>query len=304
MIGVRGDARALEPMVIGDRQLFVLPVPCELDGTLSAYPATSRGFTCLNTYLVSEPGHALLLDPGYSIHEQVLGDAIASLLEPRSKLTVWALRIGEFASICNVRPFVERFDVDALYGSQGNPPVWVDFRPEYVPYGSAVGTGALADVEPRVASQGMDVKLGDGARKLQTLAAPLRLLPTNWLYDEATRTLFTADAFAYASRPTAAGPWAVTAEDDPTTPEQVWDCLAHSRFWWLPGARTEPIRTAIARVFEDHDVDRIAPACGCVIEGPETVRRHVAMLDDLLAAAEHERSIGIEVGRWQLKGAR
>lgn len=304
MTGLRDDAGTLEPIVIGDGRLVVLPVPCALDGTLSAYPVASRGFTCLNTFLLAEPGHALLLDPGYSVHEQLLTDAVAALLEPGSRLTLWALRIGEFASICNIRPFTERFDVDALYGSQGNPPVWVDFRPEYVPYGSEVGLGALADVDPRVASQGMVVEVGDRGRAVRTLDAPLRLLPTNWLYDEATKTLFTADAFAYAGRASAAGPWAVTGDDDPTTAEQIWDCLVHSRFWWLPGARTQPIRAAIARVFEEHDVDRIAPSSGCIIEGPETVRRHVGLLDDVLATAERERSIGLEAGRWELKGAR
>ena len=126
--------------------LYALCNAYELDGRVASHPLSSRGYAPVNCYLVVENGHALLLDTGYSVHEQALLAQIASVLPPSSQLSVWVLRIGEYASICNVRPVVERFDVDVLYGSQGVPPEWVDFRPERVPYGSAIASGALAAV--------------------------------------------------------------------------------------------------------------------------------------------------------------
>jgi hypothetical protein len=279
--------------------LYALCNAYELDGRVSTHPLASRGFAPLNCFLAVDGDHALLLDTGYSVHEQELLAQIASVLPPDSRLSVWALRIGEYASICNVRPVVERFDVDVLYGSQGVPTEWVDFRPERVPYGSPIAAGALAEIEYRLARQGDEIPVGAGGRNLLALVAPLRLLPTNWVYDERTRTLFTADAFTYASRPTAAGPWVITDEDDPTTEDGVMEFLLGSRFWWLAGARTDPMREAITEVFETYPIATIAPSFGCLISGERAVRRHYELLDRVLERAAAMPSIGLEVSGWR-----
>jgi len=299
-----GEHAPLGIVALAPGQLYLLPHPFELDGRVSSHPLDARGFAPLNCYLVREPDHALLIDTGFSAHEELLCAQLAALVSPAEPLSVWALRIGEYASICNVRPVVERFSVDVLYGSQGTPPEWVDFRPEHVPYGSPVAVGTLGRIEHRLARQGDAIAVGAGGRALLTLVAPLRLLPTNWVYDERTRTLFTADAFHYAWRSTAAGPWLVTDEDDPITPEGVMDFLLGSRFWWLAGARTEPIRRAIAEIFDSYPVETIAPSYGCVLHGTRTVERHYRMLDQLLADAAALPSIGLELGGWRTAAAR
>ena len=299
-----GDHASLGVVAIAPGQLYLLPNAFELDGRVSSHPLDARGFAPLNCYLVRERDHALLLDTGFSAHEQTLCAQLDALVSPTERLSVWSLRIGEYASICNVRPVVERYNVDVLYGSQGTPPEWVDFRPELVPYGSAVAVGALGQIEHRLARQGDSIAVGSHGRALLTLVAPLRLLPTNWIYDEHTRTLFTSDAFHYAWRPTPAGPWLITDEDDPTTPEAVMDFLLGSRFWWLAGASTEPIRRAIAEIFDTYPVETIAPSYGCVLHGRRTVERHYRMLDQVLADAAALPSIGLEINGWRTAAAR
>jgi hypothetical protein len=44
--------------------------------------------------------------------------------------------------------------------------------------------------------------------------APIRLIATRWLYDYATKTLFSSDLFTHLWRDTAAGPWIVTDADN------------------------------------------------------------------------------------------
>jgi hypothetical protein len=280
-------------------RLYALSNAYELDGRVASHPLASRGYAPLNCYLALEDRHALLLDTGYSVHESALLAQIASVLPPSSRLSVWVLRIGEYASICNVRAVVERFDVDVLYGSQGVPPEWVDFRPERVPYGSAIASGALAEIDHGLARQGDAIPVGTSGRTLLTLVAPLRLLPTNWVYDERTRTLFTADAFAYAWRPSGDGPWLIGDDDDPTTEDGVMECLLGGRFWWLAGARTAEIRTAITEIFETYPIETIAPSVGCVLHGERTVQRHHALLDRILERAAAMPSIGLEAASWR-----
>jgi hypothetical protein len=287
-----------------DGRLYALPLPFELNGRVASHPIDSHGVATMNAYLAIEDGHAVLVDTGFTAQESLLRKMLDALLPVGTRLTIWSLRIGEFASVCNIRTVVENYNVDTLCAAQGNPAVWVDFRPDLAPYGTDVGQGALGEVEERVISAGDQAPVGSSGRVLNAIEAPLRLLPTHWAWDERTRTLFTADAFTHAWRETQDGPWTITADDDPTTPEGIWHYYVHSRFWWLPGARTKTLRRGIADVFAKYDVETIAPAFGCVIRGRDAVQRHVRVMDELLESAADEPSIGLEVGDWSLTGAR
>jgi glyoxylase-like metal-dependent hydrolase (beta-lactamase superfamily II) len=287
-----------------DGRLYALPLPFEVNGRVASHPIDSRGVATMNAYLAIEDGHAVLVDTGFTAQESQLRKMLDALLPVGTRLTIWSLRIGEFASVCNVRTVVENYNVDALCAAQGNPAVWVDFRPDLAPYGTDVGHGALGELKERVVSAGDQVPVGSAGRMLNAMEAPLRLLPTHWAWDERTRTLFTADAFTHGWRETADGPWTITADDDPTSPEGVWNYYVHSRFWWLPGARTETLRTGIAEVFAKYDVETIAPAFGCIIRGRDAVERHVRLMDELLEAAAAQPSSGLEVGSWSLAGPR
>jgi flavorubredoxin len=287
-----------------DGRLYALPLPFELNGRVASHPIESRGVATMNAYLAIEDGHAVLVDTGFTTQESLLRKMLDALLAVGMRLTIWSLRVGEYASVCNIRTVAENYDVDALCAAQGNPAVWVDFRPDLVPYGTEVGQGALGEVQERVISAGDQVPVGSAGRVLNAMEAPLRLLPTHWAWDEQTRTLFTADAFTHAWRETEDGTWTITADDDPTTPEGIWNYYVGSRFWWLPGARTEKLRSGIAEVFAKHDVETIAPSFGCIIRGREAVERHVRIMDELLESAAAQPSIGLEVGSWSLTGAR
>ena len=46
------------------------------------------------------------------------------------------------------------------------------------------------------------------------MQAPLRLIATRWLYDRATRTLFSSDMFTHVWRDSETGPWIVTDADN------------------------------------------------------------------------------------------
>jgi hypothetical protein len=119
--------------------------------------------------------------------------------------------------------------------------------------------------------------------------AVLRLLPTHWAYDEATATLFTSDMFTHVCRPSADSGWVVTPADDDTTIEAVREHMVGSRYWWLPEAETEEIKAGLAEVFVRHQVERIAPGYGCILDGAEVVERHLAMVQEVLA--EGPRSV-------------
>ncbi|MDP2711275.1 MAG: hypothetical protein Q8O56_08650 [Solirubrobacteraceae bacterium] len=275
-----------EPVELVADRLYALAHRYELDGRASTHPPDVRGHATMNAYLLIEDQRALLIDTGLSIHQQAILDQLGALLPAGFPLSIWLLRIGEFSSICNVRPITESFNVQTIYGGQGEPPRWVDFRPEFVPAGTPVGAGALAAVRSATVSAGGTVSIDPGGRELLAFNAPLRLLPTLWVYDERTATLFTSDSFSHALP---AGEDAVPLVTDASEREGAAALLrrhlVRTRYWWLPGARTSLIREQIATIFDGRDIERIAPAYGCIFEGRDVVARERRLLDEMLVAA-------------------
>jgi hypothetical protein len=265
--------------------LYALCNPYPLDGRVTWHPPTARGFAPMNSYVLMEGDAALIVDTGISIHEQALLGQLATLVTDATQLAVVHTRIGEYTSICNTVPIADRFGLTTLYSEQPDSPLWVDFRPRR---GRDRGTlGALSDTRVEHYSLPGAIPVGgSGRRSVAIFRSSLRLLPTSWLYDEHTRTLFTSDLFSHLTRPTSDGPWLVSAVDDTSTRRAMRQHLFEARYWWLPGARTDPIRRSIASTFDRYDVETIAPGFGCVLHGHDLVDRHYQMLDDILAEAQ------------------
>lgn len=280
-------------------RLWALSNPFELDGRVSTHPLDVRGFSPMHCYLLKEGEHALLIGTGWSVDQEAL---IAQLTAARgdARLSLLPMRL-EFGSVCNARPIADRFPIDVVYERVplASPEEWLNFRPEF-----PVGPSGLRHATPVKVSTGELLAVApDGERPLLLLEAPLRLIPTHWAYDEATRTLFTVDMFSWVSRATNTGPWVVDGDDD-TTAETVHHHLARNRYWWLPGAGTDPLRRALADVFESYEVETIAPEWGCVLRGADVVRRHYELLDGVLRDARDEAPIGPDAGNWRFAAAR
>jgi flavorubredoxin len=159
-----------------------------------------------------------------------------------------------------------------MYG-HFNPSEWIYFR-------SATGPAdAAGRFESIVFSDDQVLTLAPG-RRVSVINARLKLLATAWLYDHATKVLFSSDTFSHALA-TSPVERIVTAADDRTTQAEVHEHMM-LKFDWLEGAETEPLRTFLDEVFRTYDVQTIAPSHGCILEGADVVQRHRAMVDAVL----------------------
>ncbi len=285
-------------------KLFALPNPYALDGRVTSHPDDARGFAPQQIYVLVEGDSALVIETGYTVQEATVLAQLDAVISPSTKVSLFPLSMGEFRSVCNTRPIVERFDVRTLYGPFQDGSTWVDFRPELVPPGEEVGGGKMAALDVQVVSGSGGVIDVDeaGVRRVLALNAPVRLLPTNWVYDPATRTLFTSDAFTHVWRSTDEGPWIVTAEDDTTTLDELIDFLLRTRFWWLAGANSDPLRQGLTEIFETYDIEIIAPSFGCLLQGRDVVTRHYELLEEALRVLAERPSIGLS-GRPRVLGS-
>jgi hypothetical protein len=282
-------------------KLFALIHPYELDGRTSSHPHDVRGFSTMNCYLLVEDERAVLCSTGYSAHEQALLAQLDGLVGDRP-LALMILRV-EFTAMCNARPIADRFRVEGVYQlNPATPSEFLNFRPGHSRGDDADGLRGV----PRLRVVNDEPASVDraGARRLEFVMPELRILPSHWVYDHGTRTLFTGDLFCWVWHDTPDGPWLIDGDDgDPTTQARVTSQLVHNRYWWLPGARTAPIRRALADLFDRLDVATIAPDHGAVLTGP-AVARHYDLLDECLAAAPELPAQGVAVGGWTTAGAR
>jgi flavorubredoxin len=277
--------------VLADGKLYALQHRYALDGRVSSYPASARGFSVANSYLLTERSGAMLIDTGFGKDETAIRSQIASLIAPRLPLSLFPLRLNEFMSINNVEVLTRHFNVAQCYTSNTDAALWFDF-------GASASSRKILNTLPITAVTRADtIELGGEGRAIAVLQAPVRLIATRWLYDQATRTLFTSDMFTHVWRTCAEGPWVVTEADDATQARDLRSCLLNTRYWWLEGAPTDSIRRGIDEVFARYDVETIAPGYGCILCGSSVVARHVALLDEVLKAMDRSVATSRYVGR-------
>jgi len=272
-------------------KLYALQHPYALDGRVSSYPASARGFSVANCYLLTQGDAAMLIDTGFGKDEPAIRGEIESLIAPGLPLSLFPLRLNEFMSINNVETFAGHFNVETCYTSNVDAALWFDFGAK------ADGRDILQSMKVTAVTRADTIELGNNGRPIDVMQAPIRLIATRWLYDRATRTLFSSDLFTHVWRARADGPWVVTDADDTTTERELRSFMLNTRYWWLEGAPTDSIRRGIAEVFEQHDVETIAPGYGCILSGREVVARHVRMLDEILKSLDRSVATSRYVSR-------
>jgi len=277
---------------LADGQLYALQNPFPLDGRVSSYPASARGFSVANSYLVTEPDAAMLIDTGFGKDEAVIRAQVESLIAAGLPLSLFPLRLNEFMSINNVEAFAAHFNVEQCYTSNIDAALWFDFG------ANTEGRDILKSMKVTAVTRADSIQVGNDGRAIDVMQAPIRLIATRWLYDRATRTLFSSDMFTHLWRDTETGPWIVTETDtDSPSLRDIRSFMLNTRYWWLEGAPTSEIRRGIDAVFDKYDVETIAPGYGCILRGRKVVARHHQMLDEFLKACDKSVAVSRYVPR-------
>src|ERR1044072_6147963 len=98
----------------------------KLDGRISSYPASARGYSVSNCYLLRQPDAAWLIDTGFGGDEPVLRAQIESLIDRKLPLSLLPLRLNEFMSIQNIDPFTLYFNVKECFTGNAAGSCWFD----------------------------------------------------------------------------------------------------------------------------------------------------------------------------------
>ncbi|MFL2932450.1 MAG: hypothetical protein ACJZ47_06555 [bacterium] len=263
---------------LGDGKAFALHNILELDGRVSAYPKSTRGFSSMNCYLLREDNAAVLLDTGFNGQIDFLTEQISSLITKDTPLSLYPLRQNEFMSVGNIVALANRFNVVEAFSNRPNIDFWFDFELEdFMPKEEK-------DKKFTTSKLGNELKINIGEnpeRLIHGLVAPIRLISTMWIFDHGTKTLFSSDMFSHISQKNLDGPW-ISDKDELTTTSFVRSFLLNTRYWWLEGVNTGPLREGISEVFNKFDIHAIAPGYGTILTGKDQVEKQFKILDEVL----------------------
>jgi hypothetical protein len=274
-------------------KLFALQNTMLLDGRVSSYPGSARGHSVSNCYLLRQPDAAWLIDTGFGGHEAALRSQIESLIPRTLPLSLLPLRLNEFMSIQNIDPFTLYFNVKECFTGNPDAAFWFDFGA-----GSDSGQNTLDKLNITTISREETIPIGKLGRPVVVYQAPIRLIATRWIYDEATKTLFSSDMFTHTWRDRPEGPWIIEdGDDDPTDFDHVRSFLLNTRYWWLEGVDTGKLRRDIDKILSRHDIETIAPGYGCILRGRKTVAKHIALVDEVLRSLDKSVATSRYVGR-------
>src|SRR5438094_863054 len=176
--GIAGSIAAL-----AKGKLYALQHPYALDGRVSSYPASARGFSVANSYLLTQSDAAMLIDTGFGKDEPAIRAQIESLIAPGLPLSLFPLRLNEFMSINNVETFAGYFNVETCYTSNIDAALWFDFGAK------AQGRDILESMKVTAVTRADTIELGKKGRAIDVMQAPIRLIAARRPHDRGTRHL-------------------------------------------------------------------------------------------------------------------
>lgn len=253
----------------------------EIDGRISwAGPDVGR-YESFNCYLIQNEEKATLIDTGVAAHRDTLLEQLHSSLRHES-LEVVVTRRQEFDSESMLSAVMLDLPVPRVHLR--------DSVRREDNFDTVVGLSRDYPVEFCHIVNGSTIDLGAGM-VLKTIETPLRLLSTVWMYEPANKILFTSDAFGHLTLAAPGDPRISDPDNDDTTIDTV-RARTLQKLWWLPVAETDTIVAGLRAIFDENEVEMIAPGHGCAIVGADLVRRHLDLVIDVVRESRAVEPIG------------
>ncbi|HWM35149.1 MAG TPA: MBL fold metallo-hydrolase [Pseudolysinimonas sp.] len=223
--------------------------------------AVGHGDTLIHShasaYLLTGEHHSALIDTGYPRHWPELDTILDELLGDRG-LDYIIPTHPEIPHAGLVRQLIDKYPDSVVAG---------DVRDYHAYFG-------IPEERLRAVPEGEVLDLG-GLRLEVADAVILDLPATVWLFEHTTRTLFVADAFAYAHKHADGECHLLSSElPDQPTAEQIGFVTSRALYWTM-FAELEPLFARLDASLEHFDPAVIAPAHGSVIDDPAAILPHI-----------------------------
>ena len=272
----------VDPVALVPGRLHLLGASVPLDDRISWYDGASGRYVPFNTYLVADGDRLLLVEAGVPAVFAAVERQIGNMFPLSGVPSRIAVTRNEPDCVASLPLMVRRFALDTVhspglmntlqffasdatdlreraFAHQANELQMLDFGVRCVP--------ALA---------GEEIAVGPSC-SLRIIAAPLRILPTVWLHDPVTRTLFCSDSFADETGNAPDVRLLSTVEPAAALEARFLRSFA-LKFDWLARSDLTGVIGDLERIFADFDIERLAPNRGLVVSGYRAVHAKQAAL--------------------------
>lgn len=236
--------------------IYVLSDLEPADGGRSWLPPDAKGYEPFNKFVLLHKDSALLLETGAAAHSTSVQESLREIIDERM-LVILPTR-SELESIGNMGAIIDNFPrVELLTTTRALPPLGLaHMRPD-----------RRQSVKARRIVRGEKLA-GVGFPTLDTITPVIRILNTIWIYDHASRVLFTSDFFSNDLLKDRDVPTirtnAVGLPDAATLRRSIV-----ARFDWLERANTDGLKAQWDDLFGRIKPAGIAPSLGRVTMGDD-----------------------------------
>lgn len=254
-----------------DGRIYRLGGFVPLDGRLSWSAKRPGRIQPISGYVVQNDDRAYVLDTGVAAHRATVIQQFSGLLKKDQPVTAFLTRadyqcLGNLEALNDQHPLEElAFDIRSPFSA------FDDVKRNLQNVRETLLTPGFGGYKPLAASDDLVV-----------FPAMIRILGTNWVYSKSQRTLFTSDWFCHTDLAADAQSSILTdSAMDETTYESAIEHV-QCKYYWLSQANTDPLRVWLKKIFEDLDVQIIAPTVGCILSDQKLVEKHYELAMEML----------------------
>ena len=265
------------PSSLADGALYAIGGSVLVDGRISWYGSDHQGrYVPFNSYLLKDAQKLLLIESGVPLTFKSTASQLRDLIGVHAEIPRLAVTRNEPDCVANVPNLVRQFALRTVQ-SPGLMNTLQFFRADEAGAESSFQHRSTElqmlnfGVGCRPAVPGSDIQVSED-RALEIVAVPLKVLPTVWYYDRATRTMFCSDTF---SDEASASPDVRVISSVDEKDILVGRFLRHfsGKFDWLMRSELSSVISELEAIFGRYEVDVLAPTRGLVIQGGRRSRR-------------------------------
>lgn len=230
-------------------------------------PPGSEGWLPVQCYALQSGDELLLIDAGLAIHRGEIARGLRPLVEQTTRRSVLTTR-REPDTIINLPWLVTNFGFRRVFLSGLLNPL--DYFESFDFRSTEAQLEATCDIDVAWLAPGQAVEVGK--IRLEPFQPLVRVLSTDWFFDQRSGTLFTSDFGGFFCSDNQQEPFIWPGDERDLAPDRLASIIG-TKCEWLRSIDTQPMIDNIKQACAGRDVRRICPSFGGIIEGHDNVAR-------------------------------
>ena len=262
---------------VADGRIYLLGGSVRIDGRISWYGDADLGrYLPFNSYLLVEEDQVLLVESGVPAVFANMTSQLKKIPEAGAGIARLAVTRNEPDCVANIPRLVRECGLKTVHSPglmntlQYFPADGFDLNEKSFSHRTTELQMFDFGVGCTPAAPGGTIEVSHG-RSLEILAVPLKVLPTAWFYDRTTRTMFCSDTFSDETAVADDVKLMTIVDDHDRMVERFHESFTR-KFDWLARSDLSSVISDMKRIFDQYEIDMLAPNRGLAVRGSDAVK--------------------------------